>query len=208
MTSPSPNHAVPGLHAAPPVVRWARIMAGILIVAVGVGWLLDGLGVAMPWHALPPAGLVIVGLTLAVSGRARGSLVGLGAILMLVSLLAVLPVRVYAGPVGDRTVAPSASGWPVERALGAGTLRVDLTRQVLPSGGRVSVRVGVGNLRLFVPSGVSVRFVCAVAVGDIRVDGVTVDDGFGAGWSRDSADPDTILVDARVGVGSLDVRHG
>jgi hypothetical protein len=40
----------------------ATVLAGALLVLVGVGWLLDANGVEVPWRAVLPAALVAVGL--------------------------------------------------------------------------------------------------------------------------------------------------
>jgi hypothetical protein len=201
---------VPQLPATQPVRpgrHWGRVAAGILIAVVGVGWLLDGFEVSVPWRALPAAGLIVVGAVIVVSGRARGSLVALGAVLLIASLAATLPARGYNGPVGERIVAPGPADWPVEHIIGVGSLRLDLTGRVLPADGRVDVRVGVGDLSVIVPSDAPVQITAMVATGDIKVDGVKVDDGFGARWSQDVADPHAVRLAASVDVGSLEVRH-
>jgi hypothetical protein len=208
MTTTPAAPRLPAALPSRPARHWGRVAAGILIVVVGVGWLLDGFEVAVPWRALPAAGLIVVGVIMAVSGRVRGRLAGLGAVLLVASLIAALPVRGYTGPVGERAVAPGPGDWPVEQNIGVGSLRVDLTGRELPAGGRVDVRVGVGDLRVVVPSGVPVRITAVVELGDIKVDGVSVDNGVDARWSQDVADPRPVQLEARVGVGSLEVRHG
>jgi hypothetical protein len=203
--------AAPRLPAALPsrtTRRWGRVAVGALIVVVGVGWLLDGFEVSVPWRALPATGLIVVGVIIAVAGRVRGWSAVLGALLLAAALIAALPVRGYTGPVGERAVAPGPGDWPVEQNIGVGSLRVDLTGRELPVGGRVEVRVGVGDLRVVVPSGIPVRIDAVVELGDIKVDGVSVDNGFDARWGQDVADPRPIQLMAWVGVGSLEVRHG
>jgi hypothetical protein len=186
MTTTPAAPRLPAALPSRPARHWGRVAAGIVIVVVGVGWLLDGFEVAVPWRALA----------------------GLGAVLLVASLIAALPVRGYTGPVGERAVAPGPGDWPVEQNIGVGSLRVDLTGRELPAGGRVDVRVGVGDLRVVVPSGVPVRITAVVELGDIKVDGVSVDNGVDARWSQDVADPRPVQLEARVGVGSLEVRHG
>ena len=51
---------------APPTDRHApaaaTVLVGALLVLVGIGWLLDAAGVAVPWRAILPASLIAVGL--------------------------------------------------------------------------------------------------------------------------------------------------
>ena len=42
-------------------LRIDRIACGILLVAVGTGWLLDRFGVAVPWRLGAPVALTLVG---------------------------------------------------------------------------------------------------------------------------------------------------
>jgi hypothetical protein len=208
MTTAPAAPRLPAALPSRPARHWGRIAAGALIVVVGVGWLLEGFEVPVPWRALPATGLIVVGVVIVVAGRVRGWSAVLGALLLVASLIAVLPVRGYTGPVGERVVAPGPGDWPVGQNIGVGSLRIDLTGRELPADGRVDVRVGVGDLRVVVPSGVPVRIDAVVELGDIKVDGVSVDNGFDARWSQNVDDPRPVRLDARVGVGSLEVRHG
>jgi hypothetical protein len=45
----------------------ATVLVGALLVLVGIGWLLDAGGVAVPWRALLPAALIAVGLAVLAS---------------------------------------------------------------------------------------------------------------------------------------------
>lgn len=208
MTTEPAAPMLPAALPSRPSRHGGRVAAGTLLVVVGVGWLLDGFEVAVPWRALFAAGLIVVGVIIVVAGRVRGWSAVLGALLLVASLIAALPGRGYTEPVGERAVAPGPGDWPVEQSIGIGSLRVDLTGRELPADGRVDVRVGVGDLRVVVPSGAPVRIDAAVELGDIRVDGVSVDNGLDVRWSQDVADPRPVQLKARVGVGSLEVRHG
>jgi hypothetical protein len=69
----------------------ATVLAGAMLVLVGIGWLLDANGVAVPWRAVLPAALIAVGLA-TVAGSMRGRQHGLmviGLVLTLVLALAV-----------------------------------------------------------------------------------------------------------------------
>jgi predicted membrane protein len=97
--------------------------------------------------------------------------------------------------------------WPVDSSMSVGDLTVDLTGWVLPSNEEMRVGVGVGEIRLIVPAGAQVRVEAGVGIGDIRVDGVSVDNGFGPEWTEEAATSGAIVVDAKVGLGSIEVRH-
>jgi len=92
----------------------ATVLAGALLVLVGVAWLLDANGVEVPWRAVLPAALIAVGLATAAGsmrGRQHGLMV-LGLALTLVLAVAVgtdwgLEVTLVGG-VGDRVEEPCA----------------------------------------------------------------------------------------------------
>lgn len=90
-------------------------------------------------------------------------------------------------PSAPRRPGPAIAVWPVDTSLSAGRIIVDLIGTVLPLDERVEVSVGVG---------------------DIRVDGITVDNGLGAAWAKPPAGANAVQVDAHVGVGTIDIRHG
>lgn len=69
------------------------------------------------------------------------------------------------------------------------------------------VGLGVGEIQLIVPAGAQVRIDAAVGLGDIRVDGLPVDNGFASPWAEQSAATGAALVAAEVGLGSIEVRH-
>ena len=190
-----------------PCIRWDRAVTGLLLVAVGAGWFLDVTGVSVPWRLFPAVGLVAVGGALIVARRHRRGLVALGAVLALGALLAAAPTARFVGPVGRLTIGPVVAEWPVDASLSAGNLMVDLTGPVLPSNEEMRVGVGVGSIQLIVPAGAQIRIDAAVGLGDIRVDGVSVDNGLGPKWTEETAGSGAVLVDARVGMGSIQVRH-
>jgi len=75
MTEPVEPASPPQLPQPPPAQRGpaaATVLAGALLVLVGVGWLLDANGVDVPWRAVLPAALIAVGLATIAGGlRAR-----------------------------------------------------------------------------------------------------------------------------------------
>lgn len=188
-------------------IRWDRAVTGLLVIALGAGWFLDAIGVSVPWRLFPAAGLVVVGGALLVARRHRGGLIGLGVVLALAALLSSVSAARFVGPAGQRTVSPVVAEWPVDSSLSVGNLIVDLTGPVLPPDEEMRVGVGVGEIQLIVPRGAQVRVDAAVGLGDIRVDGVPVDDGFGPRWTEQASVGGAVLVDAQVGLGSIEVRH-
>jgi hypothetical protein len=51
----------------------ATVLAGALLVLVGIAWLLDANGVDVPWRAVLPASLIAVGLATVAGGCAPAS---------------------------------------------------------------------------------------------------------------------------------------
>jgi hypothetical protein len=203
----APRSALPAQPEAPARRPVTLVVVGLFAVAAGVAWLLDELGVSVAWALAPALGAVVVGLALIVTAREpvrRGPLVALGAALVVVAavLTAVGPVH---GPVGYETFAPTSQQWPTTTSMTAGNFTLDLTRHALPPSGTYGLRVGAGNVVVVLPRGDdSVRVVVHVGMGEIRVDGVSVDSGMDADWSAGSG---SAVADVDVGMGQVDVRH-
>jgi predicted membrane protein len=202
---------------APPTDRHApaaaTVLVGALLVLVGIGWLLDAAGVAVPWRAILPASLIAVGLA-CVAGAFRGrqhALIVVGVALMVVLSLAVavdwdvdVPVT---GGVGDRTEQPRTPGDLTSYELAVGNLQVDLRQlQVPPGTTAVEARVGVGQLVVHVPGGVTVDVMARSGLGEVQVlgeqesgPGSRIDTVADAGSGR------TLRLDLRVGLGQVQV---
>jgi hypothetical protein len=188
-----------------------RIVLGILLATAGLAWLLDEIGVSVPWALAPALGAGVIGVALILTARtAQGHapLVVWGGILLAVSLL-VAVVRPVGGPVGDRVLIPTADQWPVATSLTAGNLTIDLRQNPPPPSGRLTADVTAGNVVLRLPDGPRgqrIHVIAHVGMGQIRVDGVEVRGGMGLDWS--SNDPAAVVVDVHVGSGQLEVDHG
>ncbi|HEV3498454.1 MAG TPA: LiaF domain-containing protein [Actinomycetes bacterium] len=193
----------------------ATVLVGALLVLVGIGWLLDAGGVEVPWRAILPAALIAVGLACvagAFQGRQHAMMV-LGLALTVVLAVAVatdwdLDVPL-AGGVGDRTERPATPAELTEYELGAGDFLLDLQQlQVPPGTTTVGARVGVGQLVVEVPDGVTVRVMASSGLGEIQVLGEQ-DNGFAnrvdttvaAGGDR------RLELDLRVGIGQVRVER-
>jgi predicted membrane protein len=209
---PPAGPAAPVDHRGPAM---ATVLVGALLVLVGIGWLLDSAGIEVPWRALLPAALIAVGLA-CVAGAIRGrqpALMVVGAALVVVLSVAVaadwdLDVPVTGG-VGDRVERPTTPAELSEYELGVGNLVVDLRRLQVPAGTTaVEARVGVGELVVELPDGVSVEVVARSGLGEVQVLGQQ--DG-GLGSRIDTADEvggvRRLRVDARVGLGQVRVER-
>ena len=192
-----------------------RIFAGVLLVAIGVLWLVEEFtDVDIPWSSVLPALLILVGAALmfgAGTGR-HGGLVTLGVILsvvvMLSSAIDVLVDVPFSGGVGDNEVTPITLESEYRWAIGSMTL--DLTEvialdEVATGDGRVDISVGIGELVVIVPLGVSVWVEADAGLGEVVVfdqteSGVSPEVTVG----DDGADFHII---ARVGMGRVEVRH-
>jgi Cell wall-active antibiotics response 4TMS YvqF len=210
--TPGREPALPRPEPAPPADRHApaaaTVLVGALLVLVGIGWLLDAFGVGVPWRAILPASLI------AVAGAFRGrqhALMVVGVALMVVLSLAVavdwdLQVPVTGG-VGDRTEQPRTTGDLTAYGLAVGNLEVDLRElQVPPGTTDVEARVGVGELVVYVPAGVSVEVAARSGLGEVQVLGEQ-EGGFGSriDTAADAGSGRTLRLDLRVGLGQVQV---
>jgi hypothetical protein len=195
VSPPSPTTTPPGRR-----LRVDRLVVGLLLVAVGVGWALDAAGVGVPWRLFPAAALVVTGIATVVAvagGWPRRGLLGLGAVLLVAAVAVGVDAERFAGPVGDQVVAPTGGEWPAEVRLAAGTATIDLTRHPLPPSGRLDVSVGAGRVVLVLPRTAGID--AEVVAGAVIVDGVRVDDGIHARWAEAPAAPVTVSVDVALG---------
>ena len=193
----------------------ATVLVGALLVLVGIGWLLDAAGVGVPWRAVLPAALIAVGLA-CVAGAFRGrqhALMVVGVALTVVLSLAAaadwdLDVP-WGGGVGDRTERPTTPADLTGYELGVGNLLLGLRQlQVPPGTTTVEARVGVGELVVELPDGVSVEVMASAGLGEVQVLGQQ-EGGFGSrvdavglgGGDR------RLQLDARVGLGQVRVER-
>lgn len=155
-----------------------RLLFGLILVVLGVGWLFDSLGVAeLDWDLLLPVCLVAVGVALVLtarSGDGHGGLITLGIVLTVLLAIGTVVRIPLSGGVGDRTERPvSVQDRTYELAIGKLTVDLgDLTYSPArdPTAAKIEARVGIGDLLVIVPP----RFPC-------------------------------VSVDARAGVGEVDV---
>ncbi|MBW0119267.1 cell wall-active antibiotics response protein [Pseudonocardia abyssalis] len=193
-----------------PGPRWGRIVLGLLLTTGGVGWLLDGVSVPVPWNLLPSAGLVVVGVVLLLSlagGTGRADVVVIGFVLLVAAVAVGAGAGRFAGPVGDRTIVPSTTGWPAPTRISAGTVTVDLTGTALPSTGRLEVAVGAGRVVLRLPAETPVRVHSTVVMGTIVADGVAIGQGVDLDWTAPGTGDAPVAVEIGVGAGEVEVTR-
>lgn len=191
-------------------VRIDRVVVGVLIGTVGVGWLLDEAGVSVPWHLLPAAALILIGIALLVTlltGHGRGALIGLGIAATIAAVAVGVGADRYAGPAGDRLVAPTAAEWPLTTRVSAGNVTVDLTEHELPGKGNLQVDVGAGELHLVLPAGAAIGVEAWTTAGTVTVDNVKIGDGIDVRWTQDTTDETPVTVELHVGMGNIEVSH-
>ena len=210
--------------------RSRRRSGGLLMTLVAVGlamvayggtlWLGDRLGFSGDHHVIALAatlaalGLLVLGL--GVAGW-RAGFVGVLAILTAVATLgsgAVADGARWGGRVGDVTWTPTAATWPPAAAateIGVGDGRLDL--RGLPVDGlanpTIPARVGMGDLTVVVPEGLTLALRGHVGLGEITVrepDGTRTRNGTDVQQDVTvGTGPTEVTVDANVGVGQITV---
>ncbi len=189
--------------------------------ALGVGLLIGcaALSVASFFASGLGGGVVVSGIVIAAGAALVAAAFAGGARWLVLPALAIaLPLAFVSaagidleGGFGERHERPATVGELRQGyRLGAGELVVDLRELDLPAGDRrLSVRVGAGHVLILVPKDVCVASTATVGVGHVAVfdrhgSGLDVD------W-RDARRADEgasrLVLDGKVGVGLLEVRH-
>ena len=190
-------------------LRLGHLVVGSLLVLVGALWMVEAVtDLEVPWGALLPGALVIVGAALVYGSTtgSHGGLIAFGVVLSVVvvfasalSALVEVPLR---GGVGEQIHRPAAAEGPYRWAIG--TMTVDLTQASLPD--EVRATVGIGELVVIVPEGAAVRVRSSAGIGEVVVFG---DSSAGLGPQLDYSDPDAgTRIVAQVGLGKVQVRRG
>jgi len=205
--------------AEPKPLAVGRLLLGVFLVLLGVGWLLEALGVVdLDWDLILPVGLIAVGGALVAAawqGRGRGGLIALGVVLTVVLMVGTVVQVPLGGGVGDRTERPRTLGSVPDRyELSIGKLTVDLSelrwQGETPGEVRVEAAVGIGQLVVLVGS----TFPCVsthaqAGLGEVVVFGVS-EGGIAPEYDTEAvclAAP-LLVLDASVGLGQVEVRRG
>lgn len=197
-----------------------RLLAGLVIVVFGIGWLLETLGAAIvPWRVVLPTALILIGFALVLSarsGREHGGLITLGILLTVVLAVGTVvnvPVR---GGVGQRSERPNSyTELQGQYNLAVGQLTLDLTELPVPvpsslAHRSVRVRVGVGQLVVVVPRAMLVDVWAHAGLGRVSVFGRERSgfDATGGFLPFVPSEGMTIVLDVSVGIGDVEVRYG
>ncbi|MBA2769969.1 MAG: PspC domain-containing protein [Sporichthyaceae bacterium] len=190
------------------------ISTALIVVGLMVGWNTiaddDFRVVAIFGAALAVvAGGLLVG---AFVGRARG-LILLGLVLSMATAISAAADQHLSASMGERTWAPATVAL-AERdfRLGVGDAELDLTNLPAGSDVDVEVRLGVGELRVIVPTDARVVVEGHVGAGTMILLDEPTQDGTGldatvAAEGTSSGTQTVIAVDASVGLGELAVRR-
>jgi hypothetical protein len=200
--------------APPPPRRTGRgglVLGGLLVVG-GLLWLLEAVGVDVPWDAVLPAGLIVVGGALMVgAGRGHhGGLIALGVVLTVFAGAAAAIDGPLSLGIGERVITPAhASDLEPDYGLGMGSLQIDLRDTTFPAGStQLAVRVAMGELIVRVPDDLRVVVDAHAVGGDIQAFD-REESGLDATIDQVTFGPEsgrTLWLTARVGFGSVEVR--
>ena len=196
----------------------ALLAIGLALVTYGsLTWLGNEFAWTGDHQSIAMAGsLAAIGLLLVVLGLAgwRAGFVAFLAVVLAITAWSstVVPTGIHlGGRVGDATWAPTSITADANYRLGAGDGVLDLSG--LPTEGlseaKLPAYVGLGELKVVVPEGLTVKVLGHVGLGEILLPGDAHNDGQGGTDLARSVvigdGPTEVIVDAGVGVGQLTV---
>jgi hypothetical protein len=157
--------------------------------------------------------LIFTGVALLVSAwtGGTGGLIAVGVVLTVALAVATIVHTPFTGGWGERRWVPSSLA-EVRSSYrhGGGDVVIDLSRVTFPTEGRsVRARLGVGNLKVVVPSGGRVAVDAHTGLGDMRLlghhqDGIDVDDSVASGDAAEGS----LRLHIDVGAGEVEVVRG
>jgi hypothetical protein len=199
---------------------YGRIIAGAILVVVGVAWLLESADIIdLPARSLLAIALIVVGVGLVAAAPSGGSpgLIVTGIVLVVLLLLGSSRGSVsFSGDPGadveDRVFRPNDDEDLRPYRIDAGQLVIDLTRIDLDEGTHeVQGRVGAGQILVLVPRGVPIRVEASTGAGNItifgdrRAGGISADDIYESRDYDDGEEP-RISMELRASVGGIRVE--
>jgi hypothetical protein len=176
-----------------------RIIFGLLILAIGIGWFLQAADYVteFPWQWILPSILIVIGLALIVEPRSqsRGGLIALGIIITIVLMSgSVGRSTVIPTGVGDRTVTVTDVADLEDISMFAGNLVVDLRNLDLPEGTTtLNISIFAGDVKVYAPTTGIVEVKASSFVGEISAFGETRS-GVGANLNTTSSGSGGTLV--------------
>lgn len=213
---PRPRHRSAGFLAAVLVAGLALCAYGLTVWAHGqLNWSGDEhvLGLA---SALTVFGVAVLAMGLA---GFRAGLTGFIAVVLAIStwFASIVPGLQLSGGVGDREWRPQGTSTSEDFSLGMGSANLHLGDYPTnpATRGEIDARVGVGELRIYVPDDLTVEVRSDVSVGEIKeAGGWNLDDN--GQWSQDGpsgrnlsstevigSGPTDLVVNAEVGIGQI-----
>jgi len=191
-----------------------QLAEGLALCLVGVGLLL-GWVVHISWTPLVDVGLLVIGAVLVLQARRSTParpLIALGVLLALVSVATWRADVTLDGGIGRHREAPAVSlTGPYRYQLGTGQLTVDLRSTAFTTAPlKVDAEVGVGRIVVRVPKDAVVATRAVAGGGQVvvfgkRHAGAGVDEPF---LSSAAGSKKQIVLDLRVGLGSVEVKRG
>lgn len=158
-----------------------QIVAGGVLVLIGVLWLMERLGaIDVTVTAVLGLATLVIGVALMLLSKdgPHGGLIVFGSIVAVLALAtAAAPFEGFQGGVGDRTFEVStADDIRPDYNLALGKLTIDL-RQIddLGTAAELSAGVGMGELLIRVPQGAEVSVDARVGAGEIEILGRSID---------------------------------
>jgi phage shock protein PspC (stress-responsive transcriptional regulator) len=215
MTTLPPSSPPAPIPAGPPPPPVGRVTVAIALLTLGLAFAGDRLG----WYRLDASAAFALLLGVAGLGIIAGAFIGGGRLLVLPALV-LLPLTIvtacigpihFTGGIGERTVRPlSAADAARGYHHGIGQLTVDLRR--LPTTSAVPpipVRLGIGEVRVLVPSDAHVLVKVHVGAGVVdvfeeRADGSGVNQSYECRLSDATR---TINLDVQDGIGHVQVQR-
>jgi predicted membrane protein len=203
--------------ARPVRSQMPRIVAGIVLLLIGVLWLLERTGALdLTVTTVLAIGTIVVGLALIVlawDGPHTGTVVFGTVLALIATLTATAPLEGFQGGVGDRRVdVDQTADLEREYNLAMGDLTIDL-RDMEDLSGETSIAasVGMGQLTIRVPEGVPVLVEARAGAGELQIlgenaDGLSVDQSFRS--SGFDAARGRLVIEAEVFMGRVEVADG
>lgn len=209
----TPTPTEPG-RAPKPAQPYGTVIAGAVLLVLGVLWLLDATGVLdVRLAVVLPAVLAAVGVALTI-GSFTGphpGLITFGVFLTIATLVVALAPAGFQGGIGERNIrVTQQTELEARYEVGLGKLDLDMGDLVMTQSAEVRVSVGAGEIRIILPDDVAVRVETSVGAGEIDLLGERAD-GLSPGLTHTSPGFDsasvTLTIDVNVGAGKIEVRR-
>lgn len=196
----------------PERLNLGRIVAGAILVMIGVAWLIEAADWGdVPWRGLLAVALMVVGAALMVGSRrgSHGGLIAFGVVLAVVmamsgaiEVLADIPLNAGIGEERHRPVAQIDD----EYRWGIGSMTVDLRGATDLGGHTITASVAIGELIVIVPDDVAVSVTATSGIGEVRV----LDErsaGLGADVEFTEEGDGRLVLELEVAIGKVEVRR-